>query len=68
MDYYEKAADWEFTYAVNGGRQHVINRGVVTSPRQAYGIYWSTPENQWGDGLQAFRTITSTFRPVSGGG
>ncbi|GAA1604450.1 hypothetical protein GCM10009789_68020 [Kribbella sancticallisti] len=65
VDYFQKAADWEFTYAVGDGRQHVLNRGVVTSSRQAYGIYWSTPESQWADSQQTLRTITSSFRPAS---
>jgi len=65
VDYYQKAADWEFSYAVRGGRQHVLNRGVVTSPRQAYGIYWSTPEGQWAGSQDMLRTITNSFRPAS---
>jgi hypothetical protein len=65
VDYFQKAADWEFTYATNGGRQHVLNRGVVTSAHQAYGIYWSTPDSQWDASRQLFRTFTSSFRPAS---
>ncbi|QNE18731.1 serine/threonine protein kinase [Kribbella qitaiheensis] len=65
VDYFEKAADWEFTYAVRGGRQHVLNRGVVTSPRQAYGIYWSTPDGQWAASQTMLRTITASFRPAA---
>ncbi|MEU4394795.1 protein kinase [Kribbella sp. NPDC023855] len=65
VDYFQKAADWEFTYAVGGGRQHVLNRGVVTSPRQAYGIYWSTPDRQWADSQDLWRAITDSFRPAS---
>lgn len=65
VDYYQKAADWEFSYAVGGGRQHVLNRGVVTSPRQAYGIYWSTPEGQWVASQDLWRTVTDSFRPAT---
>jgi hypothetical protein len=65
VDYFQKAADWEFTYAVGGGRQHVLNRGVVTSPRQAYGIYWSTPDRQWAASQDLWRAITDSFRPAS---
>jgi len=64
VDYFIKAADWEFTYAVRGGRQHVQNRGVITSPDQAYAIYWSTPESQWAASLPLLRTITRNFRPA----
>ncbi|MFC0628888.1 serine/threonine protein kinase [Kribbella deserti] len=65
VDYFDKAADWEFTYAGRNGRQHVLNRGVVTGPRRAYSIYWSTPNRQWDDSQETFRTITSTFQPAS---
>ncbi|WP_433008500.1 protein kinase domain-containing protein [Kribbella sp. CA-294648] len=65
VDYFQKAADWEFSYAVRGGRQHVLNRGVVTSPQQAYGIYWSTPEGQWAASQDLWRTITDSFRPAT---
>ncbi|GAA1629569.1 hypothetical protein GCM10009744_16960 [Kribbella alba] len=64
VNYFQKAADWEFTYARGGGRQHVVNRGVVTSDHQAYGIYWSTPDSQWDASRQIFQTFTSSFRPA----
>jgi hypothetical protein len=65
VNYFDKAADWEFTYATRSGRQHVLIRGVVTSPNQAYGIYWSTPDAQWQQNLPALRTILKTFQPAS---
>jgi eukaryotic-like serine/threonine-protein kinase len=65
VDYFIKAADWEFTYASDDGRIHVINRGFITSPHQAYGIYWSTPDSQWNANLDNFRLITQTFKPRS---
>ncbi|WBQ06885.1 serine/threonine-protein kinase [Kribbella sp. CA-293567] len=65
VDYFQKAADWEFSYGVKGGRQHVLNRGVVTSPDQAYGIYWSTPDGQWAASQDTLRAITASFRPAS---
>ncbi|BCJ46387.1 hypothetical protein GCM10010168_60260 [Actinoplanes ianthinogenes] len=46
VDYFTKAADWEFTFN-NGGRQHVNNRGVVTSAHQAYGFWFQTPAADW---------------------
>jgi hypothetical protein len=63
VQYFEKAADWEFTYRGTSGRTHVINRGFVTSPRQAYAIYWSTPESEWSANLDNFRLIADTFKP-----
>jgi hypothetical protein len=65
VDYFDKAADWEFTYAAGSGRQHVQIRGAVTSADQAYGIYWSTPESQWDASRAMLRTITDSFRPAS---
>ena len=64
VDYFQKAADWEFTYAGRNGRLHVLNRGAVTSEDQAYAIYWSTPESQWQDSLRDFEVFTRTFRPA----
>lgn len=65
VDYFDKAADWEFTYAARSGRQHVLIRGVVTSAKKAYGIYWSTPADQWQENLLVLRTIFETFQPAS---
>lgn len=64
VDYYRKAADWEFTYAGRDGRVHVLNRGVVTGDDKAYGIYWSTPDRQWSQSLGYFEVFTETFRPA----
>ena len=65
VDYFGKAADWEFTYAARSGRQHVLIRGVVASAKQAYGIYWSTPDDRWEENLPVLRTIFETFQPAS---
>ncbi|TDD18886.1 hypothetical protein E1218_25115 [Kribbella turkmenica] len=65
VEYFEKAADWEFTYATPSGRRHVLIRGVVTSDRQAYGIYWSTPESRWDESRALHRIITDTFQPAT---
>ncbi|GAA4602053.1 hypothetical protein GCM10023107_58950 [Actinoplanes octamycinicus] len=46
VDYFQKAADWEFTFT-KGGAQHVNNRGVVTSAHQAYGFWFQTPAADW---------------------
>jgi eukaryotic-like serine/threonine-protein kinase len=63
VKYFLKAADWEFTYRSGSGRVHVVNRGFVTSPRQAYAIYWSTPDSEWSANLDDFRLIAESFRP-----
>jgi serine/threonine protein kinase len=63
VDYFQKAADWEFTYAGRSGRVHVLIRGTITNPQQAYGIYWSTPDGRWQESLRYWQTFTETFRP-----
>ena len=65
VDYFQKAADWEFTYAGGRGPVHVLIRGTVTSAQRAYGIYWSTPDSRWQDNLRYWRTFTATFRPAT---
>ncbi|WP_432705241.1 serine/threonine-protein kinase [Actinoplanes regularis] len=47
VDYFKKAADWEFTFNGGGTRQHVNNRGVVTSAHHAYGLWFQTPDSDW---------------------
>jgi hypothetical protein len=62
--YFTEAADWEFTHTSDRGTPlHVISRGFVTSPHQAYGLYWSTPANMWNQSYPLFKTFTSTFKP-----
>jgi serine/threonine protein kinase len=64
VDYFREAADWEFTYTPSGsGPTHVLSRGFVTHPDQAYGLYWSTPADQWEASRATFDVFTETFRP-----
>lgn len=62
VDFHVTAADWEFRYDDHGVRTHVINRGAVFNDHQAYGFYWSTPEDQWQDNLAGFQLIMQTFQ------
>ncbi|MFC0528089.1 serine/threonine-protein kinase [Phytohabitans kaempferiae] len=65
VDYWDKAADWEWTYTSrNGNRLHVVNRGFITSPNQAYGIYWSTLDSRWAANQENFALIVDSFRPA----
>ncbi|MGH8902294.1 MAG: protein kinase domain-containing protein [Egibacteraceae bacterium] len=65
VDYYQEAADWEFTYTGHSGRRvHVLNRGVVTDDDKGYGIYWSTGDDEWSESLRYFEVFTETFRPA----
>jgi hypothetical protein len=66
VPYHLKAADWEFTYNKSGTPTHVINRGAVFGPHQAYGFYWSTPESVWTANLSNFDLIMSTFQGKTG--
>ncbi|GAA1839609.1 hypothetical protein GCM10009687_00520 [Asanoa iriomotensis] len=63
--YWQKAADWEFTYTSNSGtRLHVLNRGFVTADDQAYSIYWSTPDSQWQASRDMLDVILKGFEPA----
>ena len=65
VDYFDKAADWEWTYTSrNGNRLHVVNRGFITSPNQAYGIYWSTLDSTWQANQENFALVVGSFRPA----
>ena len=64
VDYFRKAADWEFTFTSGGQRMHVNNRGFVTSKHQAYGMWWSTPDSRWEQYLPDLRLIQRSFTPA----
>jgi hypothetical protein len=64
VDYFLKAADWEFTYDGRSGRVHVNNRGFITAPDQAYGMWWSTPDDRWEEFRPDLERIQRSFRPA----
>jgi serine/threonine protein kinase len=64
VDYWDKAADWEFTYTLNGRPLHVLNRGFITAPDQAYSIYWSTPASTWAADHADLDVILRGFHPA----
>lgn len=64
VSYFRKAADWEFTFTRSGVRQHVNNRGVVTSAKQAYGFYWQTRDADWKRYRPDLQLIFDSFRPA----
>jgi eukaryotic-like serine/threonine-protein kinase len=65
VKYFRSAADWEFTYNANSGtRLHVLNRGFITAPDQAYSIYWSTPDSQWQASKGMLDVIVKGFQPA----
>jgi hypothetical protein len=62
VKYWQKAADWEFTF--NGSnRRHVNNRGFITSKKQAYGIWWETSDARWKADRDDLQLIFDSFRP-----
>jgi serine/threonine protein kinase len=64
VPYWQKAADWEFTYTKRV-RQHVNNRGLVVSASQAYGIYWETSDADWAAAQSDLQLIYDSFRPAA---
>ncbi|MBB2948660.1 serine/threonine protein kinase [Actinoplanes lutulentus] len=63
VKYFQKAADWEFTFTRNGTRQHVNNRGVVVSSKKAYGFYWQTKDSEWDDSRADLQLVFDSFVP-----
>jgi hypothetical protein len=63
VDYWLKAADWEYRYNGNA-RLHAINRGFVTAKNRAHAILWITPDRTWEANLDEFAVITKSFRPL----
>ncbi|MEZ0071834.1 protein kinase domain-containing protein [Planotetraspora sp. GP83] len=64
VDYYEEAADWEFTWRMSSGKAHVLNRGFVTDKHHGYAIYWHTLDNRWKKDFYYFETFAATFTPA----
>ncbi|GAA0270930.1 protein kinase domain-containing protein [Cryptosporangium japonicum] len=62
---YSTAADWQFLFNRGGQRIHVLNRGFVTSPTQAYGMYFEAPADEWDEGYRYFQTFANTFQPAA---
>jgi hypothetical protein len=63
VPYFQKAADWEFTYG-SGQRTHVNNRGVVVGPKKAYGFWWQTSDAQWQAARGDLDLVFASFRPA----
>jgi serine/threonine protein kinase len=55
------AADWEFTFTLDGVSRHVLYRGIVTDGR-TFGLYLSTPADQWTQSANVFQVAATTFR------
>jgi hypothetical protein len=55
------AADWEFTFTLDGVARHVLYRGIVSGD-QTYGLYLSAPETLWARSQRVFQVAADTFR------
>ncbi|HEV7654268.1 MAG TPA: protein kinase, partial [Mycobacteriales bacterium] len=55
------AADWEFTFTLDGVPRHVLYRGIVSGDR-TYGLYLSTPAANWDKSKDVFQVAADTFR------
>ena len=55
------AADWEFTFTLDGVPRHVLYRGIITGGK-TYGLYLSTPESRWAASRNVFQVAADTFR------
>ncbi|GIF38327.1 serine/threonine protein kinase [Actinoplanes xinjiangensis] len=64
VDYFRKAADWEFTFVRDGVRRHVNNRGTVVADDKAYGIYWQTPDSEWNESRDDLQLVFDSFVPA----
>ncbi|WP_204295912.1 serine/threonine-protein kinase [Actinoplanes campanulatus] len=64
VDYFRKAADWEFTFNRGGARQHVNNRGTVVRDDKAYGFYWQTRDDVWDESRKDLQLVFDSFRPA----
>ena len=64
MSYWDRAADWEFTYTLGNTAVRVLNRGFITAPDQAYSIYWRTPAATWEANTDALRIVLAGFVPA----
>jgi hypothetical protein len=67
VDYFQKAADWEFTYTTPGGNpQHAQKRGFIVGPKKAYGISWYTSPGEWNAAKADLEIIFKGFKPAKG--
>jgi hypothetical protein len=65
VDYFQKAADWEFTYRTGSGNpQHAQKRGFIVSSNKAYGISFYTSPGDWDANKAVLETIYQGFKPA----
>jgi hypothetical protein len=64
VDYFRKAADWEFLHTRDGVRKHVNNRGTVVADDKAYGFYWQTRDSEWAEAQDDLQLVFDSFVPA----
>jgi hypothetical protein len=66
VDYYEGAADWEFTFRQPSGvRMHAQVRDFLVGPDRGYTLVWCTRDFDWQPNLDNARLVTASFTPPS---
>ncbi|GAA2548894.1 hypothetical protein GCM10010435_18130 [Winogradskya consettensis] len=66
VDYFQKAADWEFFYTTSSGnKQHAVKRNFLTSPKKAYSINWYVTPGDWAASQADLQNIYKGFKPQS---
>jgi serine/threonine protein kinase len=63
LDYFSAAADWEYSYRLDGDRLHVGEREFIAPSGQSYEIFWRTHEFDWLVNQQYYLIVTASFRP-----
>ena len=58
-----EAAEWEYTYVVDGAALHAINLGVVTDT-YGYALNFQTREEDWEESQALFEAIKESFVPA----
>lgn len=61
VPYAQQAADLEFRH---GRASHVLSRNLITSPTQAYALYFTAPHASWPAERQLFDTLAAGFDPA----
>jgi hypothetical protein len=64
IDYYDGAADWEFTFGEPSGvRMHGLVRDFLVAPGKGYTIVWCTRDFDWQPNLDNSRLVLASFNP-----
>jgi hypothetical protein len=62
--YFDAAADWEFTFEDDGERMHALAVAVLVSPNRGYAYVWVTKESAWENNRTDLSKVLGAFRPA----